>query len=72
MGGGLIMFCCKQFQSIGLQDYLPGPMGAITYGLLTSIVLFVVVSLVTSNARILDMQREYDEILGETAAQPAD
>jgi hypothetical protein len=47
-------------------------MGAITYGLLASIIFFVVVSLLTSNARIVDMRREYDEILGETAPQPAD
>jgi SSS family solute:Na+ symporter len=72
MGGGLIVFCIKQFKFFGLDAYLPPPMGAITYGLLASIIFFVVVSLLTSNARIVDMQREYDEILGETAPQPAD
>lgn len=77
MGGGLIVFCIKQkipfdFEWFGLSSLLPPPMGAISYGLITSIVLFVVVSLVTSNERIAHMQREYDELLGETAAAPAD
>jgi len=72
MGGGLIVFCIKQFKIFGLDAYLPPPMGAITYGLLASIVFFVGVSLLTSNARIVHMQREYDEILGEVAPQPAD
>jgi solute:Na+ symporter, SSS family len=72
MGGGLIVFCIKQFKIFGLDAYLPPPMGAITYGLLASIVFFVVVSLLTSNVRIVHMQREYDEILGEVTPQPAD
>ena len=72
MGGGLIVFCIKQFKIFGLDAYLPPPMGAITYGLLASIVFFVAVSLLTSNTRIVHMQREYDEILGEVAPQPAD
>jgi SSS family solute:Na+ symporter len=72
MGGGLIIFCIKQFKFFGLDAYLPPPMGAITYGLLASIVFFVVVSLLTSNARIAHMRREYDEILGDITPQPAD
>jgi len=72
MGGGLIVFCIKQFKIFGLDAYLPPPMGAITYGLLASIVFFVAVSLLTSNTRIVHMQREYDEILGEVTPQPAD
>jgi hypothetical protein len=71
------VFCIKQqiplgFKWFGLSSLLPPPLGAISYGLLASIVFFVVVSLLTSNASIAHMQREYDEILGETAPAPAD
>ena len=71
MGGGLIIFLIKQFQIFGLDAWLPGPLGSISYGLAAAIFFFVVVSLLTSNARIRDMQEEYDTILGVTSAPSA-
>ena len=71
MGGGLIAFLIKQFQIFGLDAWLPGPLGSISYGLAASVFFFVVVSLLTSNARIRDMQEEYDAILGVTSAPSA-
>jgi Na+/proline symporter len=68
MGGGLIIFLIKQFQIFGLDAWLPGPLGSISYGLAAAVFFFVVVSLLTSNARIRDMQEEYDTILGVTSA----
>ncbi len=72
MGGGLIVFLIKQFKIAGLDAFLPAPLGSISWGLLASIVFFVVVSLVTSSESIRGMQQEYDEILGQGAASPAD
>ena len=71
MGGGLVFFLIKQFQLFGLDALLPGPMGSISYGLAASIFFFVVVSLLTSNERIRDMQEEYDSILGTAAPSAA-
>ncbi len=65
MGGGLIVFLIKQFKIAGLHEWLfPAPLGSISWGLLASIVFFVVVSLLTSSESIRGMQREYDDILG--------
>ena len=69
MGGGLIFFLIKQFQLFGLDALLPGPMGSISYGLAAAIFFFIVVSLLTSNEKIRDMQEEYDAILGTAAAE---
>lgn len=72
MGGGLIVFIIKQFKPFGLDALLPAPLGSISWGLLASIVFFVVVSLLTSSESIRGMQEEYDRILGTGAASPAD
>ena len=72
MGGGLIVFLIKQFKILGLDAFLPAPLGSISWGLIASIVFFVVVSLVTSSESIRGMQEEYDRILNPGAASPAD
>ena len=46
-------------------------MGSISYGLAAAIFFFIVVSLLTSNERIRDMQEEYDAILGTVAPSAA-
>lgn len=68
MGAGLIVALIKQFKIFGLDVLFPAPLGTISWGLVAAIVAFVVVSLVTSNARITASQQEYDSILGTSGS----
>ncbi len=73
LGVGLVVFLIRQFKLFGIGNWeFVQTLGPITWSLIAAIVVFVVVSLATSSARIAHKQQEYDEILGFRTPQVAD
>ena len=58
---GLIVFCVKQFSSLG--DYFPTELGGITWALIVSTLIYIIPSFLGQASELEDKRKEYQQIL---------